>query len=89
MTEQDDSSVADLAEDLVRLIGQLIDEPEEMQVLEQVERSDDRLFEVLVPESDLGKLIGRQGRTARALRAFLDVRGELDGRRYALEIREL
>ena len=46
------------------------------------------VFEVRVEPDDLGQLIGRQGRTARALRALLDVRGSRDGRRYGLDIRE-
>ena len=55
---------------------------------EATEDSGDRVYTVLVDYEDLGKVIGRQGRTARALRAFLDVRGDLDGRRYELEISE-
>lgn len=77
-----------LGESLVRLIGLIVDEPEEIVLEEATEDSGDRVYTVLVDYEDLGKVIGRQGRTARALRAFLDVRGDLDGRRYELEISE-
>ena len=74
-----------LRRELERLIGFLVDYPDEVEVLEDRERRGVR-FEVYVAPEDLGKVIGRQGRTARALRTLLEVRGELDGRRYALEI---
>ncbi|MGB5514461.1 MAG: KH domain-containing protein, partial [Thermoanaerobaculia bacterium] len=41
-----------------------------------------------VAPEDLGKVIGRQGRTARALRSLLAARGSRDGERYELEIIE-
>ena len=64
---------------LARLMGLLLDDPEAVELREEVDSSGD---------DELGKLIGRQGRTARSIRSFLDVRGELDGRRYELDIRE-
>lgn len=84
----DHDDLPELGEALADLISLLIDEPEEMTVEEETESSGDRTFYVRVDSDDLGKLIGRQGRTARALRSLLEVRGTLDGRRYALEIRE-
>ncbi|MEM9558251.1 MAG: KH domain-containing protein [Acidobacteriota bacterium] len=81
-------AASDVGRDLAQLIGLLIDEPEDLRLEEVVVTSDEREFVARVADDDLGKLIGRQGRTARSLRAFLDVRGELDGRGYALEIRE-
>ncbi len=74
-----------LRHELERLIGYLVDYPDEVEVHEDCERRGVR-FEVYVAPEDLGKVIGRQGRTARALRTLLEVRGELDGRRYGLEI---
>ena len=78
----------ELGDALVRLIGLIVDEPEEVVLEEAIESSGDRVYTARVGYDDLGKVIGRQGRTARALRAFLDVRGDLDGRRYELEIAE-
>ena len=89
MSDDTSTDPRQLGESLTHLIGLLVDEPEEMRVEQEVERSGDSTFEVRMPSRDLGKLIGRQGRTARALRVFLGVRGALDGRRHDLEIREL
>jgi len=77
-----------LGDSLVRLVGLIVDEPQEVVLEEATDSSGDRVYTALVDYEDLGKVIGRQGRTARALRAFLDVRGDLDGRRYEFEISE-
>ena len=69
------------------MIGFLVDDPDQVEVWEGRGRGGVR-FEVRVAPGDLGKVIGRQGRTARALRTLLEVRGARDGRRYGLEILE-
>jgi hypothetical protein len=70
---------------LVELIAkQLVDEPDEV----FVEKFDDSVIELEVAESDVGKVIGRQGRTARALRTVLNASGYRARRRYTLEIIE-
>ena len=53
-----------------------------------VEKFDDGVIELEVAESDVGKVIGRQGRTARALRTLLNAAGYRARRRYTLEIIE-
>lgn len=53
-----------------------------------VEKFDDGVIELEVAESDVGKVIGRQGRTARALRALLNAAGHRANKRYTLEILE-
>lgn len=73
--------------ELARLIALLVDHPDEVEVSERRGRGA-TCFEVRVAPDDLGKVIGRQGRSAWSLRALLDVRGMQDGCRYALEIRE-
>ena len=78
------SSVRD---ELVELTRLLVDEPDEVEVIE-VPRRRSTLFEVRVAWDDLGKVIGRQGRTARALRALLAARSEREGTRYELAIVE-
>ena len=47
-----------------------------------------QVFELTVDPDELGRVIGRQGRTAEALRALLEMAGEKDGRSYDLEIVE-
>ncbi|HZQ93428.1 MAG TPA: KH domain-containing protein [Candidatus Sulfotelmatobacter sp.] len=70
---------------LVELVAkQLVDAPDEV----FVETFDDGMIELEVAESDVGKVIGRQGRTARALRALVNAAGHRARRRYTLEIIE-
>jgi len=44
------------------------------------------VIELMVAENDLGKVIGRQGRTARAMRTLLATAGNKQRRRYILDI---
>jgi uncharacterized protein len=68
---------------LLELIAKsLVDAPDEV----FVELFDDGVIELEVAESDVGKVIGRQGRTARALRSLLAAAGHRAHRRYELEI---
>jgi len=79
--------VPDLPERLTELARLLVDQPEAVN-LAATPQGRDTLFELAVAPDDLGKVIGRQGRTARALRTLLDARGDRDGVRYELEILE-
>ena len=65
----------------------LVDTPEQVSV-SQVEEDGELVFELTVAESDLGRVIGKSGRTARALRTLLSAAGVKAHRRYALEILE-
>ena len=70
---------------LIELIAtELVDAPDEV----FVEKFDDDVIELEVAEADVGKVIGRQGRTARALRALLNAAGHRAHKRYQLEIIE-
>ncbi|HZD88032.1 MAG TPA: KH domain-containing protein [Gaiellaceae bacterium] len=64
----------------------LVDEPDAVRV-EQVEDEDGSLvFRLFVAEADVGKVIGRQGRIARALRTVVRAGGVAAGQRLQLEI---
>lgn len=65
----------------------LTDHPEEVRVTESQHRHK-TLIELFVSPGDLGKLIGRQGRTAAALRTLAATAGEREGKDVTLEIRE-
>jgi predicted RNA-binding protein YlqC (UPF0109 family) len=80
--------VSDTREALIQLIQLMVDEPDEV-VLEEIPGRDSTLFELQVASDDLGKVIGRQGRTARSLRSLLSARADDDGERYELEILEV
>jgi len=70
---------------LIELIAKsLVDAPDEV----FVEQVDGDVIELEVAESDVGKVIGRQGRTARAMRALLTATGIRAHKRYSLEIIE-
>jgi predicted RNA-binding protein YlqC (UPF0109 family) len=65
----------------------LVDAPDEVAV-EQIEEGPETVLELTVAPNDLGKVIGRSGRTARALRALVNAAGVRFQKRYALEILE-
>ena len=71
---------------LVELARRLVDEPDAVRI-EQVEGDDGSLvFRLHVAEGDVGKVIGRQGRLARALRTVVRAGGPNAGRRLQLDI---
>ena len=74
-----------MAELLAWLAKQLVDNPDAVRV-EQVEREDATILELYVAPEDRGKVIGRQGRIARALRTLVRASGARDDRRIVLEI---
>jgi predicted RNA-binding protein YlqC (UPF0109 family) len=65
----------------------LVDNPEQVNV-QEVEGEKTTVFELRVAESDLGKVIGKQGKTARAMRTILSATGTKLGKRCVLEILE-
>ena len=74
--------------ELVRSIAQaLVDRPEEVEVRE-IEGERPRVLELKVAETDLGKVIGRQGRTARAMRTIVNAAATKLKKRAVLEILE-
>jgi predicted RNA-binding protein YlqC (UPF0109 family) len=56
--------------------------------IDEYEDGDETVIELEVAEADLGKIIGRSGRVARALRHLLGAAGAKLNKRYALEIVE-
>jgi len=74
--------------ELVEMIARaLVDNPEKVQV-SQLEGEQTSILELKVAPEDLGKVIGKQGRTARAIRILLGAAGMKLKRRYNLEIIE-
>lgn len=65
----------------------LVDKPEEVSVAE-VEGERTTVYELRVSNSDLGKVIGKQGKTARSIRTILSAAGTKLGKRCVLEILE-
>ncbi|MGH2978412.1 MAG: KH domain-containing protein [Solirubrobacterales bacterium] len=64
----------------------LVDEPHRVEVHEFEEDDETIVLELSVAEDDRGKVIGRQGRTAKALRAIMKADGTKEGKRVLVEI---
>ncbi len=74
--------------ELVEMIAKaLVDSPDEVIVMEVVGEQT-TVLELKVAQSDLGKVIGKQGRTARAIRTLLGASGMKLRKRFVLEILE-
>ena len=76
-----------MRETIEMIVKAIVDDSEAVDVRE-VEQKGALLIEVRVAEADMGKVIGRQGRTVRALRSLLHAAGVKQNRRYTLEIVE-
>ncbi len=76
--------IRELVEEIAKA---LVDIPEEVNVHE-VQGEQVTVLELRVAQSDLGKVIGKQGRTARSIRTLLNAAGMKLNRRFTLEILE-
>jgi predicted RNA-binding protein YlqC (UPF0109 family) len=65
----------------------LVDKPEDVAVNE-IDGEKTTVYELRVASTDLGKVIGKQGKTARAMRTILSAAGTKIGKRCVLEILE-
>ncbi len=87
MTQNDMVASISVA-DLVREIAQaLVDEPEAVEV-ESVARDENTVLKLRVAPQDVGKVIGKQGRTARSVRTILGAVSMKLHHRYTLDILE-
>ncbi len=74
--------------EMVEYVAQaLVDNPDKVEVKE-IEGAQTSVLELKVASSDLGKVIGKQGRTAKAIRTILAAASTKQGKRYVLEIIE-
>lgn len=67
------------------LVRQLVEHPDEVEVHE-VDTNRETVLELRVAESDTGKVIGKNGRIAQALRTVVKAAAHKDGRRVSVEI---
>ena len=79
---------ADLLELVVFMARSVVDDPDAVEVEEVEEGRGEIVLELTVAEEDLGKVIGRQGRTARAMRTLVNTASIKSRRRVSLEILE-
>ena len=74
--------------DVVEVLARaLTDKPDQVQVLES-QHKETTLIELFVAPGQIGRVIGKQGRTAAALRTLAATAGEKEGKSVTLEIRD-
>ena len=79
-----DEEVAMSKEFVERIAKAIVDNPEQVEVTETI--SNRRVIELKVAKEDIGKVIGKQGRTARAIRTLLQCQTASAGECATLEI---
>ena len=72
---------------LIRIVQALVDDPEQVQVNE-IESTQTVVLELRVAKNDMGKVIGKKGKTAHAIRTVLNAASGKAGKRHMLEIVE-
>ena len=70
---------------LAYIVENLVEHPEEI-VIEQVENHDTVVFQLKVAPSDMGKVIGRQGRIAKEIRVLVKHAGMRENKRILVDI---
>ena len=70
------------------IVKSLVDDPEAVDVREVEQRNGATLIEVRVSPEDIGKIIGKQGRTAKSVRTILNAVASRTNRKVVLEIIE-
>lgn len=69
------------------IVRRLSDRPDDVRVTEAVEGRT-LVYEISVPEPERGRLIGRDGRTVRAIRAFVGAAAAARGKRVTVRVRD-
>jgi predicted RNA-binding protein YlqC (UPF0109 family) len=90
MTEKSDPTVdatGRMKHLILEIVQALVDQPEDVSV-EMLEDHDSTVIRLKVAHNDIGKVIGKQGRTARSLRTILGAASMKMHRRFALDIVE-
>jgi predicted RNA-binding protein YlqC (UPF0109 family) len=70
-----------------RMVKALVAEPDAVEVSEHTDGKNVRL-ELRVADSDMGRIIGREGRTVKAIRSLLYAAGQKHGKRFMLDLVE-
>jgi predicted RNA-binding protein YlqC (UPF0109 family) len=76
-----------MREALENLVKSLVGSPEAVEVAEK-QNGSTTVLTVRVEQADIGRLIGREGRTVKAIRSILYAVSQKQGKRYQLEIAE-
>ena len=76
-----------MKEAVEKIVKSLVDKPEEVSITED-EHGKNVTIKVQVAEGDVGKLIGREGRTVKAIRSLLYAASQKQGKRFVLDVVE-
>lgn len=76
-----------MKEAVEKIITSLVSEPDAVEVDETTDGRNVRI-EVRVADSDMGRIIGREGRTVKAIRSLLFAAGQKHGKRFHLDLLE-
>lgn len=76
-----------MKEAVEKIVKSLVGEPDAVEVVETSDGKNVRI-EVRVAESDMGRVIGREGRTVKAIRSILFAAGQKHGKRFHLDLLE-
>jgi len=76
-----------MRETIELVVKALVDDPDSVDVRE-IDRNGTTRLEVRVAQTDMGKVIGKQGRTVRALRSLVYAAGLKQHRRFVLDVVE-
>jgi predicted RNA-binding protein YlqC (UPF0109 family) len=76
-----------MKEAVERIVRSLVGEPDAVEVAENADGKNVRI-EVRVADTDMGRVIGREGRTVKAIRSILFVAGQKQNRRFQLDLVE-
>lgn len=82
-----DRTVSEMKEFIEFIARSLVDYPEEVEA-KRIDGEKTMVFELRVNKSDIGKIIGKNGRTIRAIRTLLTTTAAKHGQRAVLEILE-
>jgi uncharacterized protein len=83
----DDKMHDDMQQLMIEIAKALVDDPEQVEV-EAVARDENTVLRLRVAPADVGKVIGKQGRTARSMRTILSAVSMKMRHRYTLDILE-
>ena len=70
---------------LLYIARNLVDDPEQV-VVNEIEKADETVFELHVAPGDMGKVIGRQGRIAKAIRTVIHSASARDAKKVVVDI---
>lgn len=76
-----------MKEAVEKIVKAIVSEPEAVEVSEVADGKNVRI-EVRVADGDMGKIIGREGRTVKAIRSLLFFAGQKQGKRFQLDLVE-